>query len=74
MGTASPVVRWREANKELVETEGDVVQMMRREIERLLHEVGLDLVVSILVVVLDEYDQYKCEICGLGGVPTRVNS
>jgi hypothetical protein len=42
LGTASPVVRWREANKELVGTERDVVQLMRREIERLLHEAGVE--------------------------------
>jgi len=37
-------VRWREANKDLVGTgtEGDVVQLMRREIERLLHEAGVE--------------------------------
>jgi hypothetical protein len=35
MGTASPVTRWREANPGLVETEGDVVRLMR-EAERCL--------------------------------------
>jgi hypothetical protein len=38
MGTASPVTRWREANPGLVETEGDVVRLMR-EAERCLREV-----------------------------------
>ena len=33
MGTASPVIRWREANPEKVGTEEDVVKVMRREIE-----------------------------------------
>jgi hypothetical protein len=42
LGTASPVVRWREANQEQVGTEGDVVRMMRRTIERLLHEAGVE--------------------------------
>lgn len=42
LGTASPVVRWREANKELVGTEKDVVQLMRGAIERLLHEAGVE--------------------------------
>lgn len=40
MGTASPVTRWREANPGLVETEGDVVRLMR-EAERCLSEVGV---------------------------------
>ncbi|MAD87334.1 MAG: hypothetical protein CL912_30620 [Deltaproteobacteria bacterium] len=42
MGTASPVQRWREANNEAVGTEGDVVKRMRREIERLLREAGVE--------------------------------
>ncbi|KAK0128449.1 hypothetical protein ONS95_000421 [Cadophora gregata] len=42
MGTASPVQRWREAHKEAVGTEGDVVKRMRREIERLLREAGVE--------------------------------
>jgi hypothetical protein len=40
MGTASPVTRWREAYPGLVETEGDVVRLMR-EAERCLREVGV---------------------------------
>ncbi|KAN0090284.1 S-adenosyl-L-methionine-dependent methyltransferase [Hyaloscypha variabilis] len=42
LGTGSPVQRWREANKEKVGTEGDVVRLFRREIERLLHEAGVE--------------------------------
>ena len=42
MGTASQVQRWREANNEAVGTEGDVVKRMRREIERLLREAGVE--------------------------------
>ncbi|KAI1632026.1 methyltransferase [Biscogniauxia mediterranea] len=41
-GTASPIVRWREANKEKAGTEQDIVRMMRRDIERLLHEAGVE--------------------------------
>ncbi|KAK6538789.1 hypothetical protein TWF694_010356 [Orbilia ellipsospora] len=40
MGTASPVVRWREANPELVGTEKDVVRVMRREMEQILAAAG----------------------------------
>jgi SAM-dependent methyltransferase len=42
MGTTSPVQRWREANKELVGTERDVTRLMRRAIERLLQEAGVE--------------------------------
>jgi SAM-dependent methyltransferase len=42
LGTMSPVQRWREAYKEKVGTEGDVVKLMRREIERLLRELGVE--------------------------------
>ncbi|KAF1810198.1 S-adenosyl-L-methionine-dependent methyltransferase [Eremomyces bilateralis CBS 781.70] len=42
LGTASPVARWREANKDKVDTERDVVRKMRREVERLLHEGGIE--------------------------------
>ncbi|KAJ5301440.1 hypothetical protein PENANT_c009G05575 [Penicillium antarcticum] len=41
MGTASPVTRWREANPGLVGTEGDVIRLMRRMIERCLREAGV---------------------------------
>jgi trans-aconitate 3-methyltransferase len=42
LGTASPVTRWREAHPNLVGTERDVVRMVRREIESLLHEAGVE--------------------------------
>ncbi len=42
LGTASPVTRWREAHPDAVGTEADVVRVMRREIERLLHEAGVE--------------------------------
>jgi ubiquinone/menaquinone biosynthesis C-methylase UbiE len=42
LGTASPVQRWREANPDSVGTGRDVIRMMRREIERLLHEAGVE--------------------------------
>jgi len=42
LGTASPVTRWREAHPDAVGTERDVVRMTRREIERLLHEAGVE--------------------------------
>ncbi|KUI69713.1 hypothetical protein VM1G_05033 [Cytospora mali] len=42
LGTFSPVSRWREAHPEAVGTEQDVVRRMRREIERLLHEAGVE--------------------------------
>lgn len=42
LGTASPVNRWREAHPELVGTERDLVRIMRREIQELLHQAGLE--------------------------------
>jgi SAM-dependent methyltransferase len=42
LGTMSPVQRWREAHSDAVGTERDVVKIMRREIERLLHEAGVE--------------------------------
>jgi len=42
LGTMSPVQRWREAHPDAVGTERDVVKIMRREIERLLHEAGVE--------------------------------
>ncbi|CZS95671.1 related to trans-aconitate 3-methyltransferase [Rhynchosporium agropyri] len=42
IGTASPVQRWREANPETNGTEKDVVRRVRREIERLMGEVGVE--------------------------------
>jgi SAM-dependent methyltransferase len=41
MATASPVTRWREANPDKAGTEADVVRIMRRTAERLLHEAGV---------------------------------
>lgn len=42
LGTMSPVQRWREAHPDAVGTERDVVRLMRREMERLLHEAGVE--------------------------------
>ncbi|KAI0549695.1 methyltransferase [Xylaria curta] len=42
LGTTSTIVRWREDNKEKIGTEADVVRLQRREIERLLHEAGIE--------------------------------
>jgi len=42
MGTASAVTRWREAHPDAVGTEGDVVRVIRRNIERSLHEAGVE--------------------------------
>ncbi len=42
LGTMSPVQRWREAHPDAVGTERDVIRVMRREIERLLHEAGVE--------------------------------
>ncbi|ROW08522.1 hypothetical protein VMCG_03279 [Cytospora schulzeri] len=42
LGTSSPVLRWREAHPEAVGTEKDVIKQMRREVERLLHEAGVE--------------------------------
>jgi len=41
LGTGSPVIRWREAHPEDVCTERDVVRMIRRDVERALHEAGV---------------------------------
>ncbi|KAI2463030.1 S-adenosyl-L-methionine-dependent methyltransferase [Annulohypoxylon bovei var. microspora] len=40
--TASLVTRWREAHPDDVGTEREVVRLIRREIERLLHEAGVE--------------------------------
>ena len=40
--TGSPITRWREAHQDLVGTERDIVRVLRREVERLLHEAGVD--------------------------------
>ncbi|KAI0444138.1 methyltransferase [Xylaria telfairii] len=42
LGTTSVIARWREDHKEKVDTEEDVVRLQRREIERLLHETGVE--------------------------------
>lgn len=42
MATGSPVTRWRQANPDAVGTERDVLRMLRREIESLLHEAGVE--------------------------------
>ncbi|KAI0465518.1 methyltransferase [Xylaria cf. heliscus] len=42
LGTTSSIARWKEDNRPKVGTEEDVVRLQRREIERLLHEAGVD--------------------------------
>lgn len=42
LGTTSPVQRWRKAHPDAVGTARDVVRTMRRAIERLLHEAGVE--------------------------------
>ena len=42
MGTGSAVTRWCQAHLDAVGTENDMVRMLRRDIERLLHEVGVE--------------------------------
>ncbi|PGH02942.1 hypothetical protein GX51_04398 [Blastomyces parvus] len=42
VGTGSPVTRWREAHPDAAGTERDVVRVFRREVERLLHEAGVE--------------------------------
>ncbi|KAL4778543.1 S-adenosyl-L-methionine-dependent methyltransferase [Aspergillus varians] len=42
LGTMSPVTRWREAHPGAVGTEEDVVRVFRRDVERLLEEVGVE--------------------------------
>ncbi|KAL2109159.1 hypothetical protein VUR80DRAFT_2880 [Thermomyces stellatus] len=42
LGTMSQVTRWREAHPETVGTEDDIVRKLRREIERLLREAGVE--------------------------------
>lgn len=39
---SSPVTRWREENEAAVGTEDDVVRVLRRKIESLLHDVGIE--------------------------------
>ncbi|KAF4339286.1 trans-aconitate 3-methyltransferase [Fusarium beomiforme] len=42
LGTASPVTRWREAHPEAVGTEDDVVRRIRRRIEKILNDAGVE--------------------------------
>ena len=42
LGTGSPIQRWREAHPDTFGTERDVMRILRREIERLLHEAGVE--------------------------------
>ncbi|KAF2260280.1 S-adenosyl-L-methionine-dependent methyltransferase [Lojkania enalia] len=43
MATSSPYTRWCQANSQLVGTKQDVLKMLRKEIEQLLHEAGVEL-------------------------------
>lgn len=40
--TGSPVTRWREAHPDAVGTERDIIRVLRRQIERLLHEANVE--------------------------------
>lgn len=42
MSTSSPQTRWWQAHPDLVGTKGDVLKILRNEIERLLHEAGVE--------------------------------
>ncbi|KAJ6037312.1 hypothetical protein N7540_001591 [Penicillium herquei] len=42
VSVGSPVTRWRLANPDAVGTEKDIVKMLRRRIEELLHEAGVE--------------------------------
>ncbi|KAK3384619.1 S-adenosyl-L-methionine-dependent methyltransferase [Lasiosphaeria ovina] len=42
LATSSPVIRWREAHPDAVDTERDLVRIMRNEIESALREAGAD--------------------------------
>ncbi|ROW07474.1 hypothetical protein VPNG_07054 [Cytospora leucostoma] len=42
LGTSSPVTRWREAHPGAVGTEKDVIRRIRRVVETLLHEAGVE--------------------------------
>jgi ubiquinone/menaquinone biosynthesis C-methylase UbiE len=42
MSSMSPVQRWREANPDAVGTEREIVRAMRRKVEQLLHEAGVE--------------------------------
>ncbi|KAJ5106283.1 hypothetical protein N7456_002958 [Penicillium angulare] len=42
IAVGSPVTRWREANPDTMGTEKDVVRIIRRRVEALLHEAGVE--------------------------------
>jgi SAM-dependent methyltransferase len=42
LATASPYVRWREANPDAVSTETDPLEVLRKEVERQLQDAGVD--------------------------------
>ncbi|OIW22582.1 S-adenosyl-L-methionine-dependent methyltransferase [Coniochaeta ligniaria NRRL 30616] len=42
LGTTSPITRWREAHPEAAGTERDVVRILRKEIEELFREAGVE--------------------------------
>lgn len=42
MTTSSPLTRWRQAHPELAGTDHDVLRILRKEIEGLLHEAGVE--------------------------------
>lgn len=42
LSSASSVTRWRQAHPDAVGTESDIVRVTRREIERALHEAGVE--------------------------------
>lgn len=42
MATTSPVARWREAHPDAANTEEDITRTMRREIEKAMHDAGVE--------------------------------
>lgn len=42
METSSPRTRWRQANPDVADTERDPLKILRKELERLLHETGVE--------------------------------
>ncbi|KAF8856563.1 S-adenosyl-L-methionine-dependent methyltransferase [Acephala macrosclerotiorum] len=42
LGTTSPVQRWRDAHPETAGTNRDIIKIVRNEVERLLHEAGVE--------------------------------
>jgi len=53
LATSSPVQRWREAHPDAVGTEKDVIRRVRRAMERLLHEAGVEEGKEIVKVSLE---------------------